>query len=173
LPPFFSPTSRWTFPAHPDLIAAAQTGFAGRNAYPVDLRGLSYSYAYIGIKRLGAGQFYLISIHDKDGEPYDGKTYRLHVPPNVPIEQYWSWTAYDRQTHALIKNMPRVSRASNAAEVHKNTDGSVDIYVGPKTPPDKGNELGADRSAARLRANVPLLGAEEGVLREDLGAAGR
>jgi hypothetical protein len=138
LPPFFSPTSRWTFPAHPDLIAAAQAGFADPNAYPVDLRGLSYSYAYIGIKRLGAGQFYLISIRDKDGQPYDGsKTYRLHVPPNVPIEQYWSLTAYDRQTHALIKNMPRASRASNAAEVQKNIDGSVDVYVGPKVPSDK------------------------------------
>ena len=50
--------------------------------YPVDWRGLAYTYAYIGIKRLGAGQFYLINIKDKDGESYDGgKTYRLHVPP--------------------------------------------------------------------------------------------
>ena len=23
------------------------------------------------------------------------------MPPNVPVEQYWSVTAYDRQTHAL------------------------------------------------------------------------
>ena len=29
--------------------------------------GLAYSYAFIGIKRLGAGQFYLITIKDKDG----------------------------------------------------------------------------------------------------------
>ena len=54
--------------------------------------------AYIGIKRLGAGQFYLISIKDKDGDAFDGgKTYRLSVPPNAPVEQYWSATAYDRQ----------------------------------------------------------------------------
>jgi len=32
---------------------------------------------------------YLINIKDKNGETYDGaKTYRLHVPPNVPIDQY-------------------------------------------------------------------------------------
>jgi hypothetical protein len=138
LPPFFSPTSRWTFPAHPDLIAAAQTGFADPNAYPVDLRGLSYSYAYIGIKRLGAGQFYLISIRDKDGKAFDGaKTYHLKVPANVPVEQYWSVTLYDRQTHALIKNMARASRSSQIPEMHKNADGSIDVYFGPKVSAGK------------------------------------
>ena len=69
---------------------------------------------------------------------FDGsKTYRLHVPPNVPVEQYWSVTAYDRETHALIKGVNRASRASNAAEVQKNDDGSVDIYFGPQPPPGR------------------------------------
>jgi hypothetical protein len=109
-----------------------------RHKYAVDARGVGYTYAYIAIKRLGAGQFYLISIRDKDGQPYEGgKTYRLRVPPNVPIEQYWSVTAYDRQTHALLKNMPRASRASNATELQKNADGSVDIYFGPQAPAGK------------------------------------
>ena len=135
--PFFDGT-HWTYPAVPALIQAAAVDFAEPNAYPVDARGLAYSYAYIGIKHLGAGQFYLISIKDKAGESYDGgKTYRLTVPPNAPVEQYWSVTAYDRQTHALIKNVNRASRASNNAEVQKNADGSVDIYFGPKAPAGK------------------------------------
>jgi hypothetical protein len=139
MPPFFSETSRWTFPAPPDLIKALQSGFADPDVYPVDERGMVYTYAYIGIKRLGAGQFYSISIRDKDGDAFDGaKTYRLNVPPNVPVEQYWSVTAYDRETHALIKGMPRASRASNASDVQKNADGSVDIYFGPK--PSEGKE---------------------------------
>ena len=134
LPPFFEGT-HWTYPAHPELLKGASESFEGANDYPVDWRGITYTYAYIGIKRLGAGQFYLINIKDKAGESYDGsKTYRQHVPPNVPIEQYWSLTVYDRDTHALVKNVDRASRASNNADVKKNADGSVDLYVGAKAP---------------------------------------
>jgi hypothetical protein len=134
LPAFFDGT-HWTFPTLPELVKAASEGFNEPTAYPVDARGLTYHYGYIGIKRLGAGQFYLISIKDKGGESYDGaKTYRLHVPPNVPVEQYWSLTAYDRDLHTLIKNVDRASRASNNADVKKNADGSVDLYVGAKPP---------------------------------------
>lgn len=138
LPPFFTEKSRWTFPAYPDLIKAAQSNFDEPDAYPVDHRGVAYSYAYIGIKRLGAGQFYSISIRDKDGNDFDGnKTYHLNVPPNVPVEQYWSVTAYDRQTHALIKNVSRASRSSQIPDLIKNKDGSIDLYFGPRAPRGK------------------------------------
>uniref|UniRef100_UPI00313AB54C DUF1254 domain-containing protein n=1 Tax=Rhizobium sp. 11515TR TaxID=2028343 RepID=UPI00313AB54C len=138
LPPFFSDTSRWTFPAYPDLIKAAQADFDEPDAYPVDHRGVAYSYAYIGIKRLGAGQFYSISIRDKDGHPFDGgKTYKLHLPANVPVQQYWSVTAYDRETHALIKHVPRASRSSQIPDLARNTDGSVDLFFGPNSPKGK------------------------------------
>ena len=86
----------------------------------------------------GKAQFYLISIRDKDGEGFDGaKTYRLHVPADAPVEQYWSVTAYDRQTHALIKNMDRASRGSNAADLQKNADGSADVFFAPESPDGK------------------------------------
>jgi len=136
--PMFYEGTHWMYPAHPDLIRAAQSDFNEPDHYPVDIRGTTYSYAYIGIKRLGAGQFYSIAIKDKDGNELEGgKTYRLHVPANVPVEQYWSVTAYDRQTHALIRNMDRASRASNSTEVKPNPDGSVDLYFGPKAPDGK------------------------------------
>ena len=63
---------------------------------------------------MGAGQYYLMTIHDKDGNAFDGSaTYRLTVPPNVPVTLYWSVTAYDRSTHTLIRDMPWASRSSN------------------------------------------------------------
>jgi len=59
------------------------------------------------------------------------------VPAGAPVEQYWSVTAYDRQTHALIRNMPRASRSSQIPELQKNADGSIDIYFGPVAPKGK------------------------------------
>jgi hypothetical protein len=136
-PAFFERT-HWMTPTLPEVIEGQSTDYADPNKYAIDGRGLAYSYAYIALKRLGAGQYYLINIKDKDGEAYDGaKTYRLRVPPNVPVEQYWSITAYDRETHALIKGMNRASRASNASDLEKNADGSVDIWFGSKAPAGK------------------------------------
>lgn len=133
--PVFYEGTHWMFPGNTDVIKAAQAGFTDPDAYPVDARGLVYTYAFIALKRMGAGQFYIIAIKGKNGVELDGgKTYRLRVPANVPVEQYWSLTAYDRQTHALIRNVDRASRASNNAELQKNSDGSVNIYLGPKAP---------------------------------------
>ena len=130
--------THWRAAAPAPLVKAAQSEFADPNEYPIDIRGLTYSFAYIGLKRLGVGQFYLIAIADKGGNSMDGaKHYRLHVPPNVPVEQYWSVTVYDRETHALVKNMPQASRASNNTSLQKNDDGSVDIYFGPSAPAGK------------------------------------
>ena len=112
--------------------------YADPDAYPSDMRGMTYSYGYVGIKLLGAGQFYLISIRDKAGAALDGgKTYRLNVPAHVPIGQYWSVTVYDRQTHALVRNMSRASRSSQIPDLQKNADGSVDMYFGPHAPHGK------------------------------------
>ena len=136
--PEFYPGSRWTVPALPELLAAVQKDFNDPDHYPVDARGLTYSFAYIGIKRLGAGQFYLISIKDKDGNAFDGgKSYRLTVPPNPPVAQYWSATVYDRASHALVRDLPRASRSSQIPELQKNADGSVDVYFGPLAPAGK------------------------------------
>jgi hypothetical protein len=134
---FFDKT-QWRAAGPTDVIKMQATAYGDVNAYPRDLRGMVYTYGYIGIKRLGAGQFYLINIRDKEGKSFDGsKRYRLTVPPHVPIEQYWSVTAYDRKTHALIRNMTRASRSSQIPELQKNADGSIDIYFGAMAPAGK------------------------------------
>jgi len=130
--------SKWSSAANPEMVKGALTGYDEPNAYPVDLRGVAYSYAFVGLKRLGAGQFYLISIKDKAGNDLDGgKMYRLSVPADVPVGQYWSLTAYDRETHALIRNMDRASRSSQITDLQKNPDGTVDLFIGPKAPEGK------------------------------------
>jgi hypothetical protein len=136
--PPFDKSARWALPASKELIESLQTNFAQPDAYPTEARGLAYSYAYFSAKHLGEGQFYLMTIKDKEGNGLEGaNTYRLHVPPNPPVRLYWSATAYDRTTHALIRDMKWSSRSSNTPGLQKNADGSVDVYFAPKTPAGK------------------------------------
>jgi hypothetical protein len=137
VPPFFE-GARWGLPVPPETRDGLGSGFAEPNEYGVDGRAVMYHMAYFSPKVFGGGQFYLLGISDRAGKPLEGnKTYRLRVPANAPVEQYWSATAYDRQTHALIRGVSRPSLASNDAQVQKNADGSVDIYFGPKAPAGK------------------------------------
>jgi hypothetical protein len=119
-------------------FALFRSNLPGRTEADIAARGLTYTYGFIGIKHLGTAQFYLMAIKDKNGKNLNGgKTYRLTVPANAPVEEYWSATAYNRATHALIRDMPRASVASQSTEVRKNADGSVDVYLGPKAPEGK------------------------------------
>jgi hypothetical protein len=137
VPPFFAGT-HWSVPIPPETRDGLANSFADPNEYGLDGRAVMYHMAYFSPKVFGGGQFYLLNLVDRAGKPLEGnKTYRLTVPPNAPIEQYWSATAYDRETHALIRGMSRPSLASNDTTVQKNPDGSTDIYFGPAAPKGK------------------------------------
>ena len=83
----------------------------------------------------GVGSVYLGSYKDHDGNWLDGaNTYRLHVPPNAPVKQFWSLTLYDVDTRALIQNEQQIADRSSRQDLVRNADGSVDLYVGPKAP---------------------------------------
>src|SRR4029077_18921514 len=45
-PPFYE-GSRWMFPVRPDLVKALQTSFDEPDKYPVDARGLTYTFAFV------------------------------------------------------------------------------------------------------------------------------
>jgi hypothetical protein len=129
---------QWVFPILPEAIKGLQTQFANPDSYPVDGRGVTYSMAFFSTKHSGIGQYYLMTVKDKAGQPFaGGSTYRLTVPAKAPVKQYWSATAYDRATHALIRDMARSGRSSQSPDLKKNADGSVDIYFGPNAPAGK------------------------------------
>ena len=137
-PPYF-PGTHWALPASAEVVEALSTNFANPDLYPVDNRGVVYSLAYFSAKHLGTGQYYLMTTKDKAGQALDGgSTYRLNVPARVPVSLYWSATAYDRATHALIRGLPYSNRASNTPGLRANADESVYLYFGPKAP--AGNE---------------------------------
>jgi hypothetical protein len=135
--PFYEGT-HWALPAFPDFTKAIMENYVLPDAYPIDERASAYSIAYFSAKHLGTGQYYLMTIKDENDKPFEGsKVYRVHLPANVPVKLYWSLTAYDRQTHALIQGMNYSSRASTSPGLQKNVDGSVDIYFGGKPPAGK------------------------------------
>jgi hypothetical protein len=130
----------WALPGSRALLEGQATFFAKPDFYPVDARGTTFSYAYFTPKRLGASaaSYYLLAIADKDGRLLDGGgAYRLRVPANAPVKQYWSATVYDRDTHAPIRNARWPSRSSQTLGLQKNADGSVDIDFGPTPPAGK------------------------------------
>lgn len=88
--------------------------------------------------KTGKGQVYLAAYKDKDGDWLDGGTnYMLHVPADAPAESFWSITLYDVDTRCLLQNEQKIADLSSRMELLKNTDGSVDIYMGPEAPKGK------------------------------------
>jgi hypothetical protein len=87
----------------------------------------------------GVGSIYLETHRDKDGVWLDGgRSYRLHIPPNLPMQQFWAVTVYDRDTRTLFRNESlKAEVSSNSDGLQTNADGSVDLYFGPAALPSK------------------------------------
>lgn len=135
--PFYQ-GSQWFFPASADNINSIKNSFQTREIYPIDNRGVCYMIAFFSAKHLGESQYYLMTTKDKDGNFLKGNSsYRVVVPANVPVKQYWSMTVYDRETHAFVRNMKWAGRSSQTPSLKKNSDGTVTLYFGPK-PPSEG-----------------------------------
>jgi len=87
----------------------------------------------------GVGSQYASANYDGKGRPFDGgKTYRLRVPANVPVKDFWSVVLYDTQTRSMLQTDQRFPSLSSERGLQKNADGSVDLYFAPKAP--KGHE---------------------------------
>ena len=107
--------------------------------------------AMAGIKP-GVGSDYGIVGMDSKHQPLDGaKTYKLHLPPNVPARDNWSVTIYDTQHRSMLQtDQPFAGVNSLSGELKPNADGSYDIYFAPKAPKGKDEQLDPDRSGKEL-----------------------
>jgi hypothetical protein len=91
-------------------------------------------------KHVGQGSQYLWTYRDAKGEYLDGaKTYKLHVPPNIPAGNFWSVVVYDSLSRSELQNGQRLPSVSSYAKPKVNADGSIDIFFGPDEPREKGN----------------------------------
>jgi hypothetical protein len=88
-------------------------------------------------KTPGVGSAYLGGYRDKNGNWLDGNNnYKMTIPPNPPMKQFWSVTLYNQATRCLIDNGTGRADRSSRHELVKNEDGSVDLYFGPNGSPE-------------------------------------
>ena len=71
---------------------------------------------------------------------------------------------YDRATHALIREMPKLACSSLTPGLTKNADGSMDIYFGPKAPAGKEANWVPTKSGGRFEVLFWFYGPEKPLL---------
>jgi hypothetical protein len=90
---------------------------------------------------VGVGSDYAGAYLDAQKKPFDGsKTYKLHLPPNVPVNNFWAVTIYDTQSRSMLQTGQKFPTVGSQTKgIEKNADGSYDIYFAPKAPAGKEN----------------------------------
>jgi len=114
----------------------------GLNINALDM--FHYSYTAVtpamAVSIEGAGSDYAISFLDGEKNIFDGaKEYKLHIPANVPVNDFWAVTIYDTQTRSLLQTDQQFPTVGSLTEGFKqNEDGSFDVFFSPN--PSSGRE---------------------------------
>jgi hypothetical protein len=135
---------------YPDTHSAWMMGWVDKNVFfngkdghtmNSDARVMFY-YPYtavtpaMAVSRPGLGSDYGIAYVDAEKRLLDGaKTYKLILPPNVPVNNFWAVTIYDTQTRSQLQTGQKFPTVGSQTKgIKQNEDGSYDIYFAPKPP---------------------------------------
>jgi hypothetical protein len=87
----------------------------------------------------GKGSEYVFASLDSKKRILEGsKSYKMTLPPNVPVADFWAITLYDTQTRSQLQTDQQFPTLDTYTKgLQKNEDGSYEIYFGPKAPKGK------------------------------------
>jgi hypothetical protein len=138
---YFYPNSAWM-----TLFIGGSYQFEQKGVRLLDAYSAFFFYATgitpaMAMKMVGKGSAYAGAFVDAKGDRLDGgKTYKVHLPPNIPAKDFWSFTIYDNQTRSMLQTdqqFPAVSSETKGIKI--NPDKSVDVYFSPKAPDGEEN----------------------------------
>jgi hypothetical protein len=135
---------------YPDTDSAWIMAYTARNVFfngedsktmNTDAR-VMFHYPYTAVTpamaapREGTGSDYGIAYVDSKKQPFDGaKTYKLTIPADPPVGNFWAVTVYDTQTRSMLQTKQGAPTVGgNTKGLKKNDDGSYTVYYGPKAP---------------------------------------
>jgi len=134
---FYYPDGSWRNP----LLVGGYEFLQQPGVLSNDARSSSYYYftgstPAMSMKRVGVGSQYAYTYVDSEGKPLDGaRTYKIHLPPNIPAQRFWSIMVYDNQTRSELQTDQQYpSLGSQKKSLVINADKSVDVWFGPTAP---------------------------------------
>jgi hypothetical protein len=139
---YFYKNSGWNSP----FIGGSYEFLKSPGVRNIDARTYFFFYA-TGItpamaeKMVGKGSAYAANFVDGSGDPLDGgNTYKVHLPPNVPANNFWSFTLYDSQSRSMLQTDQQFPAVGSLTKgIVANADKSFDVYFGPKAPAGQEN----------------------------------
>jgi hypothetical protein len=133
---YLYPDSGWWIPSNSGFEFLLQPGVADINTRT------GFHYWATGVtpamfaEMIGKGSQYASAFVDSKRRPLNGsKQYKVHLPPNIPMKDNWSFTVYDNQTRSCLQTDERFPSVNSFDKgVVTNPDGTTDVWFGPTLP---------------------------------------
>ncbi len=133
---YLYPGSSWWIPSNSTFEFLLEPGVAdwdNRTAMHYWATGITPA---MFSKMIGRGSQYAAAFEDSKKRGFDGaKTYKVHLPANIPMKDNWSFTLYDNQTRSCLQTDQRFPSVNSFDPgLVTNADGSIDVWFSPTLP---------------------------------------